>query len=305
MTDNEGRLQALMATLLGVANASFDTRAPRTYEGDEWDVLAYLVNATADEVQNLLQDLETEREELRTAQDRLMQSEQLAALGRLSAGVAHEIYQPLTVISGLTDLIRLEPNKTIADVEEDLALIAEACRQLCVIADSIRSYGRTQHVATSATPALAAPEGAAQLLSTVLQDRGIALTWDVPSSLPDIEANVDQLRQVFINLLSNASDALATVEDPTITVSISATAGELVYRVRDNGPGVELENPSSIFEPFVTTKSSGAGTGLGLSIAQRIVMDHRGSIEYISLPDQGACFDVHIPRAAHARIHGR
>jgi C4-dicarboxylate-specific signal transduction histidine kinase len=160
-------------------------------------------------------------------------------------------------------------------------------------------------VATSATPALAAPEGAAQLLSTVLQDRGIALTWEGPSSLPDIEANVDQLRQVFINLFSNASDALATVEDPTITVSITATAGELVYRVRDNGPGVELENPSSIFEPFVTTKSAGAGTGLGLSIAQRIVVDHRGLIEYISLPDQGACFDVHIPRAARALAHGR
>jgi len=290
----------LTQTLLGVANATFETRAPRSFGGDDWDVLAFLVNSTADEVQLLVGELEAEREELQLAQGRLVQSEKLAALGRLAAGVAHEMNQPLTVIASLTDLVRLDPSKSVGACEEELAMIAEAARQLSRIVDSIRTFGRSGRSRMGSVDPVVAVRGAAQLLATRIQDHQIPFEWSVEEDLPEVVADVDRLRQVFINLIGNAVDATiaAPYRERRIEVAISASETHVVYSISDNGNGVSVENLPRVFEPFFSTKPVGDGTGLGLSVAHGIIIDHGGTLQYEPRSGWGATFSVCLP------IHG-
>jgi signal transduction histidine kinase len=290
-------LDALTETLLGVARATFEARAPRTYDGDSWDVLAFLVNSTADEVEVLVGELEAEREHLRLAQDQLVTAEKLAALGRLAAGVAHEMNQPLTVLRGLTGLLRADPDAKVADIEEDLVAINEAARQLSTIVDAIRSFGRVPVTTREAIDPVSPLREAARLVAKSVQDGGIEFQIDGPEDLPRVVANADQLRRVFINLLSNAIDAVAANADSgrTIVADVALADEVVVYRVADNGPGIPEENQLKIFEPFFTTKAVGVGTGLGLSIAHGIVSDHAGSIAFEPRTEGGSRFIVRIP----------
>lgn len=297
--DDGERIAALTHALLGIARGTFDDPSPRDGSGDRWDVLSFLVNSTAEEVRVLLADLETERVERDRAHARLVEAEKLAALGLLAAGVAHEMNQPLTVIMALADLLRADPDRSPQKLEEGLAMIVEAARQMGRIVDSVRTYGRAADVQKTVSSALLPLEGATVLLSRSFAERGIELTWNIEDGLPRIQASVDQLRQVFINLLGNAADAvmMPDARGREVVLTISTAEGRIIYRVTDSGPGVPPDVSERLFDPFITTKPVGQGTGLGLSVAMDIVKNHGGKLAHEAPESGGASFIVNLPIA--------
>lgn len=292
------RVESLTATLLAISTARFDTRTPRDFEGDAWDVLAFLVNSTADEVERLVRDLETEREALRRAQSKLVEAEKFAALGRVAAGVAHEMNQPLTVIQTIADMWSEGTTMPDPSSAEDLALLREAARQLATIVSAVRLFGRGGGIRLESIAVFEPIDGALSLMKRRLEEHGVETRLDRPDHpLPSIMGDPDRLRQVFVNLLANAIEALdeARVEQPHIRISVAPDAGDLEIRVTDNGPGVAPEILDRLFEPFCTTKPVGKGTGLGLSVARGIIGEHGGSVEYEPSSSGGAGFRIRLP----------
>ncbi len=292
------RLEAIRETLLGIANGSFATRAPRTFAGDPWDVLAFLANSTADEVEGLLAELKHERSELQRAQQQLVETEKLAALGRLAAGVAHEMNQPLTVVRTALDLLQRHPDKTVRDQATTLDLIGNAAIHMSRVVDSVRGFavGAPSKVPAQISP-LAPVRGAEQLLRPRFRDLRVHFKVIASEPLPLVVADEDRLRQVFVNLLMNACDAVEDRAGASISVEAVATAAALTYRVCDDGPGVPEHIQARLFEPFFSTKDVGHGMGLGLSVAKGVVADHGGDLSYESGAGGGACFTVTLPRS--------
>ncbi len=291
-------LERITEVLVSVARGDFAARAPRSYSGDPWDVLAFLVNATAEEVDHLVEQREQEREELRQARDQLVQSEKLAALGELAGGVAHELNQPLTAIAVLTELLLANPEKTIAEQREPLELIAVAAGRMGRIVSAIRMFGRPAPLRLEPTDVREPVRSSLELMQQSLDVAAVRIQLDVDPALPRVAADSECLQQVFINLLSNARDALEEVAEDApraIRISIRRGASTVAVAVEDTGPGVPKEVENRIFDPFFTTKTVGRGTGLGLSICHGIVSEHRGTLRYGRGPGGGPCFTVELP----------
>lgn len=289
---------AVTSALIALAGGDLTARAERNYRGDSIDVLAFLVNSTAEEVADLVAQLEHEREDLRRARDKLALAEKLAALGELAAGVAHELNQPLTVIRMVTDIVRDRPNATVAECARDLELISEAARRMGRIVDGVRAFARGTPLKRHVVGATKPLEDALLLVGETLRQSGIRVVPDYGEALPGLIADADRLQQVFINLLVNARDALDGPERTgprTIWVSAHCDGDTLRYAVEDSGTGVSAEHIPRIFDPFFTTKPVGRGTGLGLSLSHGIVSEHGGVLRYESRQGGGARFVVELP----------
>jgi len=284
--------------LLAVAQGDFGVRAERSHAGDPIDVLAFLVNSTADEVGELVRELHAEHERLKRARDQLALSAKLAALGELAAGVAHELNQPLTAVQLLLDIVRLRPDDRIGDHEADFTTIAEATRRMGRIVDSVRTFGRPGDFQLEPVAAERPLLDALELLDESFQRHQIGLDRRVGERLPEVLADIDRLHQVFVNLLINARDAAKDApsgRDPRVIVEVGATSDCVTYVVEDNGPGIASDLAPRIFDLFFTTKEVGQGTGLGLSVSHGIVADHCGRLYYEDAPGGGARFVVELP----------
>lgn len=294
-------LERITEVLVSVANGRFDVRAPRTHSGDPWDVLAFLANETSEEVKRLLEQVHQERRELEEAQERLHQSEKLAALGELAGGVAHELNQPLTVMQTLAELLLEKPDKTIEERRREIELILAATKRMGRIVSAIRTFGRQAPFNFEPLDLREPISEALSLLKDPLRNATIHVSVAAPDSVPKIRGDGEALQQVFINLLSNAKDILEELpleEQRRVVISLEESDGRLAVRVFDNGPGVPPNAVEKIFDPFFSTKSVGRGTGLGLSISHRIIAEHGGSLRYTVGPLGGACFLIEFPRFA-------
>jgi C4-dicarboxylate-specific signal transduction histidine kinase len=302
VTDDElqSQLDALTTVLLAVARGRFDRPAPRSYDGSAVDTLTFLVNSTAEEVGFLVAELEREREELRKAQERLVEAAKLAALGELAGGVAHELNQPLTAIRIVTELLEDQPDGHPADRADKLSLIRRAAERMSRIVDGVRTFARKTSFELARTDALRPLDEALALFAEELRRAGIAVERRTPGGLPPVLADSDRLQQVFVNLLANARDALRTgTSGAPLRISLTAShqAEVVLYCVDDSGPGIRPEDAQRIFDPFFTTKPAGQGSGLGLAVSLGIVQEHGGSLSYEALPEGGARFIVRIPVA--------
>lgn len=297
----EPALGHITEVLLSIAAGRFDARAERDYSGDALDVLAFLVNATAEEVERLVADLRHEREELSRAQQQLVQAAKLAALGQLAGGVAHELNQPLTVIRTLAQLIAEHGSRQVADHAADLELIGKAAERMGHIVDNVRTFARQSSFARRPVPPADALDDALELVSEQIKQHGIQLDVAIERDLPRVLADTERLAQVFVNLLSNARDALdeLSADAPrAIGVHVRQDEAHVVYTIEDSGNGISDEHAAQVFEPFFTTKQPGKGTGLGLSVSQGIVAEHEGELSCERAPGGGARFIVRIPIAS-------
>ncbi len=298
-------LGGVRAALLSLAAGDFAARVPRTGSGDAVDVLAFLVNATVEEVERLVQDLQAEREELKRAQEQLVQATKLAALGQLASGVAHELNQPLTVVRTLVDLMRERPGDTIGQHAQDLDLLSTAVVRMAKIVDGVRTFARQSAFKRRPLDAIFPLDDALALLGDQLRHSGIELRRLVEAPLPVIHADGDRLAQVFVNLLANARDAMQDGADGErrLTLEVRAADGVVEYVVEDTGPGIGADKAARVFDPFYTTKPPGKGTGLGLSVSRGIVEEHGGELVLDPDPAGGARFVVRIPveSPAHER----
>ncbi|MFA9409872.1 MAG: sensor histidine kinase [Deltaproteobacteria bacterium] len=249
-------------------------------------------------LQERLEELERTTAELTAAQEQLVRSARLAAVGRLSAGVAHEIGNPLAAIRGLLDLMQmgdLEPEEEkefVGRIQREAERIHHTIRDLLDF--SRNEPGGVGRIESSADLSEVVSD-TIKLIDRQTRFRDIDLALDLDDALPRVRGDHERLRQLLLNLLFNAADALGGKG----RIEIRAANGEGVVQliVADDGPGIDRDILEQVFDPFVTTKAPGQGTGLGLAVCYTIVEGLGGSIEAENREQGGAAFEVTLPAA--------
>ncbi len=245
-------------------------------------------------------EVQRREQELREKQEQLVQAGKLATLGELTTGVAHELNNPLNniglFIGNAIDLIELG----IADTDperilHELHTAMQQVRKATEIISHLRTFGRAAPVSYEPVAIEQVVRRALSLMQEQLRLRQIEVQMFFPAGEAIVMGNAIQLEQVFINLLTNARDALSTMPRKLITIACSEKRNLLELHVSDTGPGIPAGLEQRIFDPFFTTKEVGAGTGLGLSITYGIIKDHRGTIQVDSSADEGAHFLIQLP----------
>jgi len=231
--------------------------------------------------------------EKRRLEATLIQSEKLAAVGQLAAGVAHEINNPLTAIIANAQLLqRMIPDDE--DVQEMLDLIATAGDRASQVVRNLLDFSRKEHYDFVPTDINDTISKSLVLIQHELVSRSIELTFQPDNNLPLVLASFDHLQGVWLNLLLNAIDA---IDDNIGKIHITTQKhnGEIHVIVEDSGKGIPPEQLTRIFEPFYTTKEPGHGTGLGLSVCHRIIKHHGGHMLVDSVVNSGTKFTVILP----------
>jgi two-component system NtrC family sensor kinase len=234
--------------------------------------------------------------EIQRQREALHQSEKMAAFGSLLAGVAHELNNPLSIVVGHALMLEEELQATkAAERSAKIRLAAERCAR---IVRSFLAIARQRKAAPEALDVAALIEGVLQLLAYGLNTGGVDVARSIPSDLPAIWGDGDQLHQVLANLMTNAHQAMSAQPAPRrIRISARRSASDIEIVVADNGPGIPAELRRRIFDPFFTTKPVGAGTGVGLSISRGLVEAHGGSLELAPSGPEGAAFVIRLPIA--------
>jgi len=249
-------------------------------------------------------EMQQREQELRDKQEQLVQAGKLATLGELTTGVAHELNNPLNntglFVGNAIDFIELGvPDKgpIVRELRHALQQVGKATE----IISHLRTFGRAAPVSREPISVKQVIDRAVALMREQLRLRQIEVTVDLGSEETVVMANPIQLEQVFINLLTNARDAVA--DSPRKAIRISSSVGPAAVEVAfaDSGPGIPPGLEQRIFDPFFTTKEVGKGTGLGLSITYGIVKEHGGTISVVSRPGEGATFLIHLPLATQVR----
>ncbi|WP_165221328.1 sensor histidine kinase [Aquisphaera insulae] len=313
-----------------------DDGRPIGIQGIFWDVTARIRAEEQLKEQNVtLQELahseHQAHEALKQAQSRLVQTEKLASLGQLVAGVAHEINNPLSFVSNnvavlerdLGDLLALidiyrEGDRNLAEARPELAArvadlderidldyslsnlprlidrTREGLRRIERIVKELRLFARVDEGDWNEVDLNPGIESSINIIKGYARKKGVKVSMNL-GALPVIRCRAARIHQVIVNLLTNAIDACG--EDGKVTVQTTAESAALGIRidVRDNGCGMDPGTRDHIFDPFFTTKPVGQGTGLGLSISYGIIQEHDGRIEVQSAPGEGSCFSVHLP----------
>jgi two-component system, NtrC family, sensor kinase len=239
--------------------------------------------------------------ESRRIQGQIMQSEKLAAIGQLAAGVMHEINNPLATISACVAAIEGRVGALAgaekASVEEYLEIIDKEVDRCTRIVDGLLDFSRPKGKTKGRVTLNAVVDETLFLLKHHQRFKRLSLVRELDTSLPPTNANTEQLTQVLMALMLNAVDAMDDRRGK-LTVRTGRNpnrSDEVFVEIEDNGVGIPRADQSKIFEPFYTTKPPGRGTGLGLSICYGIVEDHRGRIEVDSQPGRGSIFRVFLP----------
>lgn len=245
--------------------------------------------------------LETAYADLKNAQRRLVQAEKSSAIGRLAAGLAHEVGTPLNIISGraeyLIDLVGEHP-----EVGQGLRVIVQQIDRISALIRQLLDFSR-EHTGVRGKVHLAdVLQAVLPLLQGPLSKHRIQMEVRVPEDLPAVRADFNQLQQVFINLLMNSIDAIAMRPDGprhggriVIDVEGGREASEVRVAVEDDGHGIREEHLDKVFDPFFSTKDVGAGTGLGLAVVYGIVTDHGGTIDLASEWGRGTTMTFTLP----------
>jgi two-component system NtrC family sensor kinase len=234
-------------------------------------------------------------EERRVA-EQLRQSEKMAALGELVAGVAHEVNNPLTSISAFAQLL-LEDDGLTEDQQESVRIIKQATDRAVAVIRDLLAFARKSGPRTVPINANELVEQTLRLRAYSLRTQGIRVEYDLAEDLRPLQGDDRQLQQVFLNLLVNAEHAMAGAPRRAIRVRTANEGERVVIEVADTGMGMTPEVQKRIFEPFFTTKPEGTGTGLGLSVSYGIVQAHGGQLTVQSAPGAGATFRIALPAA--------
>ncbi|GAC1434428.1 MAG: hypothetical protein NVS4B1_27900 [Ktedonobacteraceae bacterium] len=246
-------------------------------------------------------EVQRREQELRQKQEQLVQAGKLATLGELTTGVAHELNNPLNniglFIGNAIDLIELGLSDTQPDrILQELSSAMQQVRKATEIISHLRTFGRAASVSYEPVAIGQVIRRAISLMKEQLRLRQIEVQLDFSDEDVTVVGNAIQLEQVFINLLSNARDAMADVPHKAIAITYVVNRNMVELRFCDTGPGVPVGLEQRIFDPFFTTKEVGAGTGLGLSITYGIIKEHQGTIVIDNHPGEGANFLIQLPR---------
>ncbi|RBW42753.1 hypothetical protein DS885_14590 [Psychromonas sp. B3M02] len=236
-------------------------------------------------------------DEYRSSQAKLIQSNKLASLGEIAAGIAHEINQPLQVICIHTDICQENiKNGNYHLIEKSFKAITSQSERIEKIVKQVGSFGRDSELDNyqQEEPNRILNNVISIVINQYKQDQ-VELRQVIPSSLPLLYCNKTQIEQVLVNLLINAKDSVETSERKVVFFKAHAQDHKLYIQVSDSGTGIDPSKVNDIFTPFYTTKPMGKGTGLGLSISYSIIHQHQGHIKVSSEIGHGSVFTVILP----------
>lgn len=238
-------------------------------------------------------ELERANREIAAARDELLRAERLAAVGRLAAGIAHEVGNPLGAITGYAELarVRVEGGAPSAEVADFLSRIAAETRRIDLIVRELLDFARPARLELGPVQVAQALEAAVRLAEVQPRCREVVVRNQLPPDLPAVRADGRRLAQVFLNLILNAADAMSGRGEVEVIAALQAEAVEVI--VSDCGPGITSANLPRIFEPFFTTKGPREGAGLGLAVCHGILESFGGSITAENR-ERGAAFRLRL-----------
>ena len=259
-------------------------------------VFALTVGVSVYFVDTIVTKLREREDELRRLARQLGQSEKLASIGTLAAGVSHEINNPVAVIQSKVQILRYR----IADGDpgdvllKELEVIEKHTQRIAQITKGLLTFSKEAPLAFVPLAVNPLVEEAIDLVRVPFQQAGQGVEAELDATDPRIQGSANHLLQVFVNILLNARDA--SPSGSVLRVRTRAGEGRVTVTFADQGAGIAPENLAKIFDPFFTTKDVDKGTGLGLAITHGIVQNHRGTIEVESDVGRGTTFHVHLPR---------
>ncbi len=259
-------------------------------------LLSGILRKDKDQIESLNRELVQSIETMRRLQGKLVESEKLSALGRLTADVAHEIRNPLTAIGGFAKRLEKQLEEGSKGREYARIVVSEVARLERILKDTLsfshEPKSRMAHVDLNDIIARVERDFAESC-----REKELSLEVRPDPSLPPCIADADQIRQAVANLATNAIDAMQAGGTLTISTRTECDNGVrfVVIDVADTGPGIPPDLVHRIFEPFYTTKEIGRGTGLGLSICKRIMEEHRGAVRVSAAAGKGSVFSLRIP----------
>jgi signal transduction histidine kinase len=243
----------------------------------------------------LTMEVEKKNEEVQAINQQLLQAARLATMGELAASIAHELNNPLTTLS-----LRVE--SLVAQISPDdpkqrtLKIISSEIDRMATLISELLDFSRRKQRQVSTVNVCQEIEDAVELISYHFRSNRIRVICDFQSSIPMIYGDHQELRQLFINLFTNAIDAMP--EGGTLTIQVNVEHAQtdwVAIHIKDTGIGIKPQILSKVTEPFYSTKPDGKGTGLGLPICSRIVTDHHGVMNITSNVDQGTTVSIKIP----------
>ena len=255
---------------------------------DELGTLGHMFNFMAASL------LDRDEQLRQRAQQTIMQSERLATVGQLAAGVAHELNNPLGGILLYANLL-LEKAKPGDPIREDLQVIVRETERCRNIVRGLLDFSRQTKLEMTVTDLNKIITTTLDLVATQAIFKGVTVTRNLSPLLPKVMVDVGQMQQVFINIIMNAAEAMGGNGSLEVSTAVAEGNRHVVTSIRDTGPGIPEEIRGKIFDPFFTTKPLGKGTGLGLSIAFGIVRKHNGIIEVETEVGKGTTFHIKLP----------
>ncbi len=246
--------------------------------------------------EDLLRELEKADEALKMMKAHLLQAGKMATLGQLGAGIAHELKQPLTGIVGFVDEA-LEEAGEESPIIETLNIIKREAERMEDIVNGIRKFSRMSGAEKEPIDLNEIVNDSLLLLTKQLTSCNIRLETILEEGLPNVFANASQLQQVFVNMISNARDAIEPKGCGTLTVKSALSKDRKYVEIsfKDTGCGMSRDVIKKLSEPFFTTKGSDKGTGLGTSISFSIIKEHNGNIDVTSKVGSGTTIRIVIP----------
>ncbi|NRP58005.1 MULTISPECIES: ATP-binding protein [unclassified Marinobacterium] len=240
----------------------------------------------------------SEIENHQLTQNELVQAAKLATIGQMSAGINHELNQPLTAIRNYADnALKFQTLNNAERVTSNLQQIANLTQRMANILHPLKEFSRKQDPQQSSVSLRDLRDGAMSILYGQLERQNVEITWPDNSDQIWLKADLLRMEQVMVNLINNAAQAMEQSEDKQIQIRTEFLGEQIAISVCDTGPGLSDEALEQIFTPFFTTKEQGLGLGLGLSISQRIVESLGGMLSAHNLPEGGAEFRILLNRA--------
>ncbi|HEY1463380.1 MAG TPA: ATP-binding protein [Terriglobales bacterium] len=282
--------------IMGISN-----REARDYNSNDENLLVAIGRQLATTIEKVRLYEETCRayDDLRLAQEQLLQSEKMSAIGQLIAGVAHELNNPLTAILGYAQLLESEGlSERAADFVAKLFKQAQRTHR---VVQNLLSFARQRKPQKQEVDICKVIDETLVLRDYDLKVNDVQVVREIAPLVAPVTADSHQLEQVFLNIINNAVDAMLEAgKGGVLTIRVSTRDGIVHIEFQDSGPGIK--EPNRIFDPFYTTKSVGKGTGLGLSICYGIIKEHNGDITARNREDGGAILEITLPAADHAPL---
>lgn len=283
-------LQRITLAAVKVTEGNYGTEVDMRQSNDEIGLLSASFN-------EMSRKMAVDIEQLRSLNEQLIRTEKLAAMGTLSAGLAHEVNNPLASISSLIQMLQNQPDLS-DDVKDNLRLISTQISRITQVTKDMMDFARVRPAAKSAVNVNTSIEKSLRLAKFDREFGKLKISKDLAADIPLTMADSDQLQQVFLNIFLNARDAMP--DGGEITIKTQTESASAVIEISDTGGGIADLDQKKLFDPFFTTKPTGKGTGLGLAVCYGIITAHDGKIEAVSDSGKGTTFRIQLPLADNA-----